>query len=67
MEFKDILKEHLKENNLSQEDFAKAVDTSQGTVSKWLSGTQEPSYRHLKNMCEKYEIDANYLLGIKEF
>lgn len=67
MEFKEIIKEILKENGFSQEEFAKSIGTSQGTVSKWLKGTQDPSYTHLKNICTEYEIDANYILGLIEY
>ena len=67
MEFKDILKDLLVEKNLSQQEFAKSICTTQGTVSKWLSGAQEPRYSQIKNICRVYGIDANVLLGIVEF
>ncbi len=67
MEFKDILKDFLIEKGISQQAFAKSIGTTQGTVSKWLSGIQEPRFSQIKNICKIYNVDANFLLGITEF
>ena len=65
--FKKIIKEIIAESGLSQEKFAKSVSVSQGTVSKWISGAQEPRYSQLVQICQTYKLDANYILGIKEY
>lgn len=65
--FEKIIKEIIAESGLSQEKFAKSVSVSQGTVSKWISGAQEPRYSQLVQICQTYKLDANYILGIKEY
>ena len=65
--FTEIINDILKESGLSQENFAKKLGTTQGTVSKWLSGSQEPRYNQLKRICEVFNVDANDLLGIKDY
>ncbi len=65
--FKDIIKDIIKESGLSQEKFAKKIGSTQGTVSKWLSGVQEPRYTQLKRICEAFNVDANYLLDLTEY
>ena len=67
MEFKDIIKEFLLDKNLSQESFAKSIGTTQGTVSKWISGVQEPRYSQLRAICKAYDFPAEVLLGLKEY
>jgi len=67
MEFKDILRDFMIERGLSQQTLAKSIGTTQGTVSKWLCGLQEPRYSQIKNICKVYNVDANVLLGITEF
>ena len=67
MEFKEIIKEFLLDKNLSQDSFAKSIGTTQGTVSKWLSGIQEPRYSQLQAICKVYNVSADLLLGIKEY
>ncbi len=66
MEFKDILKEFLEENNLSQVAFAKIIGVKQSQVSEWLKGKAKPSYDILKNMSKAFNISADYFLGITD-
>ena len=64
IEFKDILKDILEDLKISQQEFAKKLGTTQGTVSKWLNGVQEPRFCQLQNIALVYNIDASTLLGI---
>jgi len=65
--FQFVIKDILDELKISQEEFAKSIGTSQGTVSKWLSGVQEPRYCQLQKIAIKYNIDSSIVLGIKEY
>lgn len=38
MEISELIKTKMKELGLKQKDIAKAVDVSEGTVSRWISG-----------------------------
>ena len=65
-EFKDILKDFLEENNLTQVYFAKMIGVKQSQVSEWLKGKAKPGYDILKRMSISFDISADYFLGIKE-
>lgn len=64
-DFKEILKDFLEENNLTQVAFAKTIDVKQSQVSEWLKGKAKPGYDILKRMAIAYDISADYFLGIK--
>lgn len=66
VEFKEILSEFLKENNLTQVSFAKSIGVKQSQVSEWLKGKAKPGYDTLKSMALAYDISADFFLGIKE-
>ena len=65
-EFKEILKEFLVENNLTQVAFAKIVGVKQSQVSEWLKGKSKPGYDILKSMSLAFNVSADYFLGINE-
>lgn len=54
----------MEKNNLSQLAFAKAINVNQSQVSDWLSGKSKPSFDSLRDICIKYNISADYLLGL---
>ncbi|MBQ8322844.1 MAG: helix-turn-helix transcriptional regulator [Clostridia bacterium] len=63
-EFKEILREFLQENRLSQTAFAENVGVKQSQVCEWLKGKAKPSYDLLKQIALAYNISADYFLGI---
>ncbi len=65
-EFKEILREFLEENNLTQVAFSKMIGVKQSQVSEWLKGKAKPGYDILKSMAMAFDISADYFLGIKE-
>ena len=67
IEFKDILKEFLKINNLSQVAFAKAIGVKQSQVSEWLKGKAKPGYDTLRQMSISLNISPSYLLGLSDY
>ena len=64
IDFKEILKEFMKENGLTQTDFARVVGVKQSQVSEWLKGKAKPSYDILKQISVSFGITADYFLGI---
>ena len=62
--FDEILKEFLLYHNLTQTDFAKAIDVKQSQVSEWLKGKAKPGYDILKRMALAFSVSADYFLGI---
>ena len=67
IEFKNIIKDIIEDSKLSQQEFAKKIGTSQGTISKWITGVQEPRFYQLQKIATVFEIDAEILLGLKEY
>ncbi len=65
-DFKQILKEFLDENNLSQSDFARRIGVKQGQVSEWLKGKAKPGYDTLRAMSNAFSVSADYFLGLTE-
>jgi len=66
MNFIQILKDIMIENNLNQTTFALKIGVKQSQVSEWLKGKSKPGYDNLKAICTTLFIDANRLLGIYE-
>lgn len=64
LEFRDILKNFLTENRLTQTAFARKVGIKPSQVSEWLSGKAKPRYDLLKQMSLAFGISADYFLGI---
>ncbi len=65
-DFKDILKDFLEENNLTQVAFAKIIGVKQSQVSEWLKGKAKPGYDIIKRISIAYDISADYFLGLVE-
>lgn len=63
--FTEILAEFLKENRLTQTEFAKKIGVKQSQVSEWLNGKAKPGYDILKQMSIAFDVSADYFLGIK--
>lgn len=66
MEFKEILKELMIENDLNQSALAKKCGLKQSQVSEWLNGKSKPGYDNLKALCLALDISSDILLGIKD-
>jgi len=62
----DRLKEIRAELKLSQEKFGQKLLVSQDTVSLWETGKSLPSVETVILLCEKYEVSADYLLGLED-
>ena len=65
--FCEILKDFLVENNLTQVAFANAIGVKQSQVSEWLKGKAKPGYDTLRSMALAFSVSADYFLGIKEY
>ena len=66
IEFKDILRNFLKENGFNQTQFAEKIGVKPSQVSEWLSGKAKPGYDTLKQMCKAFDIPADYFLGLTD-
>ena len=66
MDFGTKLKKIRKENNLTQEDMAELLFTTQGNYSLYESSQRTPSIEFLMLLIEKFKLDANWLLNNSE-
>lgn len=64
--FKDILKDFLRDNGLTQTEFAKIVGIKQSQVSEWLKGKAKPGYDLLKQISQAFNISADFFLGLND-
>ena len=58
--FKDKLKEIMFKNNLTQNDVAEIINSSQKTVSNWLNGKGNPRVAELQKLSDKFDINITW-------
>ena len=64
MPFVEVLRQLMKENDLSQQKLADILGVNQTTVGQWLSGKKKPGYDSIWLLYEKLGIMPNSLFGI---
>lgn len=64
----EVIKERLREvfKNDSQKDVGKKLNMTQGNVSKLLTGKQQPTIGTIFLIAKKYDVSADWLLGLTE-
>ena len=67
LQFSEILRDILIENNLTQVAFAKLVGVKQSQVSEWLKGKAKPGYDTLRQMATALNVSPSYLLGLSDY
>lgn len=67
VQFSEILRDILIENNLTQVAFAKLVGVKQSQVSEWLKGKAKPGYDTLRQMATTLNVSPSYLLGLSDY
>ena len=67
VQFSEILRDILRENNLTQVAFAKLVGVKQSQVSEWLKGKAKPGYDTLRQMAIALNVSPSYLLGLSDY
>ena len=53
----------LKETRTSQTELARAISTSNATVSRYLSGERSPNSMLLALIAQHFNVNSDYLLG----
>lgn len=64
MEFGDRLKELLSDRQLSQKDFATALNIAPSTIGNYIRQLREPDYGTLKRIASYFQVSTDFLLGI---
>ncbi len=60
------LREIRKDHGDTQESLGKKLGYATPTISKWEQGETEPGLETLKQICQMYEVSADYLLGLTD-
>lgn len=67
---KEIISQRIKEirveNKMNQSVFGQSISVSQDTVSLWEQGKSLPNTEYVIEICKKYNISADYLLGLED-
>lgn len=64
--FSSVITNIIERNSLNQLTFANEVNVNQSQVSDWVLGKSKPSFDALREICIRFKISADYLLGLKE-
>lgn len=54
------------DKDLTQEEIAKVLGTSQTMYARYERGANELPLRHLKALCVFYKVSADYILGLTD-
>ena len=67
----DIIKQRLnyeiEQSNLKKKEIAKFVCISTSTISDYKHSKKMPSLETFANICDVLNLDANYVLGLRDF
>lgn len=66
LKFTENLKIALTQNNMTQKQLAELLGTTQQTVSRWLTGANEPDLSTLLKICKFLNETPNSILGYDE-
>lgn len=58
------LRDLREDNDLTQQEVAEYLGTSQTMYARYEREANELPVRHLKNLCKLYNVSSDYLLGI---
>lgn len=63
MDFGNILKKIRQDNNLTQEELAKKIDTSRSNIANYENNKNMPSIDILDKLSKIFNVSIDYLLG----
>lgn len=66
MQTNEKLKALREDRDLTQENIATILGTTQQQIYKYEKGIQEMTVGHLRTLCEYYGVSADYILGLPE-
>ena len=60
-----VLRELREDRDLKQSAVARILGTTQQVYSRYENGINEMPIRHLRTLCEYYNVSADYVLSLK--
>lgn len=64
MKYIKIIKDLREDHEMTQQEVADYLGTSQTMYARYERGANEMPIRHLLKLCELYKVSADYILGI---
>lgn len=61
--FKERLKQLRTEQNLTQKELAKNINTSQQNIGFWETGKRNPKYDMIEKLANFFNVSTDYLTG----
>ena len=61
----EILRELREDRDLKQSTVASVLSITQQVYSRYENGINEMPIRHLRTLCEYYNVSADYVLSLK--
>lgn len=65
-QYYEIFRELREDSDLTQQDVAKILGTTQQVYSRYEKGINEMPIRHIVTLCRLYRVSADLVLGITE-
>lgn len=65
MEYQKTIRDLREDHDLTQEQVAKILGTSQTMYARYERGASELPIRHLIKLSELYKVSTDYILGLK--
>lgn len=53
----------MRDKDLTQESFARAIGRTQGAISQWLSGAREPSMKTIGMICSAFGLTTEDIIS----
>ena len=60
------LKELREQKGLTQAEFANQIGMLQQQYSRYEKGEREPQLKHIRRICRKFNVSADWLLGLSQ-
>lgn len=65
-EYREIIRELREDRDIKQFTIARLLGTTQQVYSRYENGINEMPIRHLRTLCQYYNVSADYILGLKK-
>ncbi len=65
--FAERLSEFLREEKISQRQFAANIGVTAACVSYWRNGKKQPTAENLYSIAKVYNLSVDFLLGVRDY
>ena len=66
LNYRKIIRDLREDNDMTQEQVAQILGTSQTMYARYERGASELPIRHLIKLSELYKVSTDYILGLSE-